>query len=443
MPADEAKPVTAKITKKPRYFYGWNIVGAAFMAQLAYAQHFSSNLGLFFKPLQAEFGFTRSAMAAIQTVARMTEGVTAPIVGPFIDRYGPRILMPLGAIIVAVGSILATRSTSVWQFYLTRGITTAFGYTLLGVLVVDVTISKWFARKRGRATGITRIGSSLSTFIMTPLTVFVIEKYGWRQMFVVFAVFTLSTVLLPALIFMRRRPEDMGLLPDGDEPGAMVEALAKGKLKPSSVKESVAPEKVWSRREVLRNSAFWLVAATYTVDAFAFQAINISMPPYFQDLGHGAAVVAAVLTFRGVVMAVAAPVAGFAAEHANRPVIRAIPFMMQCVAAVLFLMAKSPVFLWLAVVVYGTALASTGVTQAVVWADFFGRHSLGTVRSMAYFLIFGFGAIGPVVMNAIYDVTGSYRPAFLGIFVLFVIASLMIMAARPPKPRTVATPTTP
>ncbi|MFH0847539.1 MAG: MFS transporter [Chloroflexota bacterium] len=432
-PEVTAKPPQAG--KKPRYFYGWNIVGTAFMAQLAYAQHLSANLGLFFNPWQAEFGSTRSAMAFIQTLARITEGVTAPIIGPFIDRYGPRILMPLGAIIVAIGSIAASRSSTMLQIYLTRGVATALGYTLMGVLVVDVTVNNWFVRKRGRATGITRIGSNLSHMIMTPITVFVIARYGWRQMFVVFAFFTLAMVLLPSAIFMRRRPEDMGLLPDGDEPGAMVEALAKGKPKTPSVKESIAPEKVWSRREAMKTSAFWLVAATYTIDAFAFQAVNVSLAPYVQDLGHGPVVVSAIIAFRSIVMAVTSPFAGIAAEHANRPIVRAIPFMLHCMAASLFLMAKAPVFLWLAVAVYGIAFSSTQVTQSVVWADYFGRLSLGSVRSIAYFFIFGFGAIGPVVMNAIYDVKGSYQLAFVGILVLFAIATFMIWISRPPRPK--------
>ncbi len=436
MPPVETKPLPTKTGKKPRYFYGWNIVAAAFVANLSYAEHFSSNLGLFFKPLQAEFGWSRSALALIQTIARLTEAIGAPIVGPFIDRYGPRLLMPLGAIICYSGSLLAARANTIWQLYLLRGVVAAVGFTLMGILVVDVVVSNWFVRRRGRAIGITRLGINFSTFIMTPVTVFVIANSGWRRMFVVFAILTLVTVLLPSFIIMRRRPEDMGLYPDGIEPSAAKEeAPSEEKRASSRAWVSPASERTWRRSEVLRTSAFWLVVAPYAIDALALQGINISMAPYIQDLGYGPAVLAAILTFRGVVMAILSPFAGFVAEHADRAVVRAVPFLMQCIAASLFLLAKSPLFLWLAVVVYGTAGASSGITQAVIWADYFGRPSLGTVRSLGYLFILGFGAAGPVAMNAVYDLTGSYHPAFISIIVLFLIASFLIWVVRPPKPK--------
>ena len=88
--------MTTTKDRKPRYFYGWHIVGASFLAHLAYAEHHSSMLGFFFRPLQSEFGWSRSALAAVQTIARLVEALFAPVVGPLIDRYGPRVLMPSG-----------------------------------------------------------------------------------------------------------------------------------------------------------------------------------------------------------------------------------------------------------------------------------------------------------------------------------------------------------
>ncbi|MFH0847541.1 MAG: MFS transporter [Chloroflexota bacterium] len=434
MPADETKPIAVKTNKKPRYFYGWNIVGAAFMAQLAYAEHYASNMGLFLKPLQEEFGFSRSALAAIQTIARGTEAVSAPIIGPLVDRYGPRVLIPLGAIVSAVGSIMAARSGSIWQLYLARGIITAVGFSLMGALVVDVVISKWFVQKRGRATGTTRIGGNVSTFIMTPVTVFVIARYGWRQMFVVFAVFTLATALLPSAIFMRRRPEDMGLHPDGIEPGTDL-SVSPSQEKSRSIHAGASQERTWTRREVVKTSAFWLLTTAYAVDALVVNGVNISMAPYIQDLGYGATIVAGVLTFRGGVMALVSPLSGFVAEHADKPIVRVIPFMLHWVSALSFLLARQPVFLWLAGGIYGAAVVSGGIIQSVVWANFFGRPSLGTIRSLGFLLTFGFGAIGPVVMNTVYDLMDSYRPAFFSIIALSAVSALLIWVVRPPKPQ--------
>ncbi|MFC1905169.1 MFS transporter, partial [Chloroflexota bacterium] len=227
--------MTATTSKKTRYFYGWNIVAVSFLANLGYAEHQSSVLGLFFRPLQNEFGWSRSALATVQTIARLTEALTAPFVGPLIDRYGPRVLIPIGAIIVGFAMLGVTQINALWQFYLLRGIVAAIGFTLMGMLVTGVAINNWFIQKRGRAIAISRLGFIISNIIFIPITVFVIAASGWQTMFVIFAVVTWSFAIVPSAIFMRRRPEDMGLYPDGIDPST---TKAKNHQKGHSITEA-------------------------------------------------------------------------------------------------------------------------------------------------------------------------------------------------------------
>jgi len=416
---------------KPRYFYGWNIVGASFLAHLSYAEHHSSMLGFFFKPLGSEFGWSRSSIAAVQTIARVTEALIAPVIGPLIDKYGARVLMPVGAVIVGLSMLGVTQVSALWQFYLFRGIVVAVGFTLMGALVTDVAINNWFVRRRGRAIAFARLGSNLSNIIFVPVTVFVIASSGWHTMFVVFAVVTWLVVLVPSVIFMRRRPEDMGLYPDGDTPGD--DRMQNGEEKPSGM-YTTPGEPVWNRREVLTTGSFWLLAASLGISSMAFQGINISLAAYIQDLHYDNTTLAAVMTVRAVIMAAVLPFMGLVAEHAHRVSVRVIPFIIQGLGAFLFLLAGQPVFLWLAVAVYGIGMSGIGVIQGIIWANYFGRFSLGLVRSMGFFVAFGFGAAGPVAMNAVFDITGSYRPAFIVITGLFAAAAFLIGVARPPRP---------
>jgi len=431
MPPDEVNDVKATTGKKPRYFYGWNIVAASFLAQLSYAEHFSSLLGFFFKPLHSEFGWSRSAMAAVQSIARVTEALIAPVVGPLIDRHGARVLMPIGAIIVGLAMLGITQVNALWQFYLLRGVVSAIGFTLMGGLVSGVAINNWFIRKRGRAIAISRIGSNLSNIIFVPVTVFVIAASGWQTMFVIFAVVTWIAVLLPSVILMRRRPEDMGLLPDGIEPGnAGVSENNEGFLSDGLTS---APEPIWSRREVLKTRSFWLLAASFGINSMAFQGINISLAPYIQDLGYGEGMLATVMTFRAIMAAVALLLAGFLAERADKVIIRVAPFVIQGIAVFFFLLAREPVFLWLAVALYGFGLSAVVVIQEVLFANFFGRLSLGVVRSLAFLVSFGFGASGPIAMNAVFDITGSYQPALITIIGFFALSAFIMSIAQPPK----------
>ena len=115
--------------KRPRYFYGWNIVFASFLAHLSYAEHHSSVLGFFMRPLNQAFGWSRTEISVVQSIARFVEAGASFFVGPVIDKQGPRLLMPLGAIIVGIAMIVTTQVESIWQFWLLRGVVVAIGFT--------------------------------------------------------------------------------------------------------------------------------------------------------------------------------------------------------------------------------------------------------------------------------------------------------------------------
>ena len=345
--------------------------------------------------------------------------------------------MPLGAIIAAAALLAVTQVDSLWQFYLVRGIVAAVGFTLMGFLVTGVSINNWFIRMRGRALAISNVGSSVSNVILMPSAVFVIAAFGWRSMFGIFAIITIVVVMIPSAILMRRRPEDMGLLPDGDEPAERGDQGADGDTAAAS---GIVEEVRWTRREALRKPTFWFLSLSFAVASLAFQGINISLAPYAQDLGYSDTIVAATLTVRALVMAVTLPLVGLLAEHADRPGIRIFPFACQGVGAALFLFGSEPVFLWAAVMIYGVGITSLGVTQEVLWANSFGRLSLGTVRSTGFVITFGFGATGPILMNLIFDVLGSYRPAFVLFIALFTIAGVIAIFIRPPRSRATVEP---
>ncbi|MBF8267007.1 MAG: hypothetical protein HW388_515 [Dehalococcoidia bacterium] len=442
MPPENTPPPTAGTRKKPRYFYGWNIVAASFMAHLAYGEHYSSVLGLFFKPFKAEFGWSRTAMSAVQSIARVIEALAAPIVGPLIDRYGPRVLMPVGGIIVGLAMLAVTQMTTLWHFYLLRGGLTALGFMLIGGMVTTVAVNNWFVRKRGRALAFAGVGTNLSNVALVPIIVWLIAAHGWRSVFVLFAILTWVVVVIPSAILMRRRPEDMGLHPDGVEPTAAKVANPAGEEQTSQSRAAASTrEPVWSRKEVLMTSTFWMLIGASAVDNLAFQGINISLAPYIQDLGYNDTLMAAVVTFRAAIMAISLPAMGFLAEYAHRVQIRVFPFVLLAIGSFLFLLAGKPTFLWLAVGVYGLGLTAVGMVQEVLWANFFGRLSLGMVRSTAFLVAFGFGAAGPIFMNAVFDIVGSYRPAYILFIFLFLIAGVLMAMVRPPKARRYAEPT--
>ncbi|MBA7615915.1 L-lactate transporter [subsurface metagenome] len=440
MPPDEVNEVTVTTGRKPRYFYGWNVVGASFLAHLASGWQLSTMWGFFFKPLQNEFGWSRSALAGVHSTVRVTEALIAPVVGPLIDKYGPRVLMPTGAIIIALAMLGATQINALWQLYLLRGIVVAIGLALIGALVTGVAVNNWFIRKRGRALAISRLGGNISNVIFVPTIVFVIATSDWRMMFVVFALVTWLFVTIPSAVLMRRRPEDIGLYPDGIKPGAIeVGSSRAGEQIPLPSEVSLPLEPVWNRREVLMTVTFWLLAICVAIGNMAWQGITISLVPYIQDLGYDDAALATVVTYRYIIQAVSVVFMGFLAEHAEKVPVRVAPFVIQGIGAFLFLLAGEPVFLWLAVTMLGLGFSGASIIEEVLWANYFGRLSLGLVRSLGFLVSFGFGASGPIAMNAVFDILGSYRPAFMVIIGLFTISAFIMGVVRPPKAHRYAT----
>ena len=438
VPSSDENGEPPRRRRRGRYFYGWNIVAASFMAHLAYAEQFSSTLGLFFRPFQSEFGWSYTKIATVQTISRFVEAGTAPLIGPLVDRFGARTLLPVGALIAGTALVGVTFVDSLWQFYLVRGFVAAIGFTLMGSLVTSVAINNWFIRMRGRALAISNTGASISNVVMIPVAVYVIAEFGWREMFWIFAILTWIVVLAPSTILIRRRPEDMGLRPDGVEDMASVAPSASGfaghAVPVTPQRAEPMREPLWTRREALKTPAFWLIAGCFAIASFAFQGINISLAPYLQDLGYEEAFLAAALTTRAIVMAVTLPAVGVLAERASIGPIRAMPFVLQGIGSTLFLFADNVYLLFLALIVYGMGITSLGVTQEVLWANSFGRLSLGSVRSAGFVITFGVGSTGPIVMNYIRDELGSYQPAFALFIVFFVVSAILVLFLRPPTP---------
>lgn len=430
---DIAAPESQQAARKRRpLFYGWYIVLASFLAHLAYAEQNSSILGVFLRPMTGDFGWSRTELTGAQSVARLVEGGFSPIVGPFIDRYGPRPLMVLGSIVAGIGFLGLSRARTLWEFYLTKGVVTALGFLCMGHLVTNTAISNWFVRQRGRAIGIAGMGTSLASIAMAPLVVWIIGRWDWRTAWIAFAVLTWVVVLVPSGLLMRRRPEDQGLRPDGDPAPSPRPEGPQGEGSGAAVPEPPL-EPVWSRREVLRTSAFWLIIATFSVSNLAFQGINISVVPYFEDLGYATEVAAAALSVRAVFQLLGAPLWGFAAERVDVRKLGVLKFALQGAAALLLLVGRSAPVLFAGIVIYAAGSSGSAVISEIIWAACFGRLTLGSVRGVGTTLLTAFSAAGPVFMNAVYDATGSYAFA-LGLFVaLFVLSAILIAFLQPPQ----------
>ncbi len=422
-----------KARTKPRYFYGWKIVWATFLSRFSFASGNASVLGLFFTPLNSEFGWSRTVISGVLSLARLFEGLTSPLLGPIIDRYGPRVPMIIGGILLSLGFLSLSLMANLWQFYLIRGVFMAAGFALTGMLVTNTAVSNWFIRRRGRAIAMAGMGTNTGMLIIAPVTVGIIAVWGWQTAWLFFAILAWIVVVIPSAILMKRRPEDIGLKPDGDLPAASNDP--NNPSRQSTTTRPAAGEAVWTRREVMRTPAFWLLITGISSSMLAFQGVNISIAPYAEDLGLGAATIAALLMVRSIATLAVTPGWGILSERVASPLVRVSPFFIQMLASAFLALADRSVMLWLGVVFYGTGFAGMMIIQEVIWANYYGRLTLGTVRSTSLPLQVLIAGGGPVLINVVFDITGSYRPAYTAFIGLYLLAALLVWFARPPKAR--------
>ena len=202
------------IRHRPTIYYGWYIVAVALIVQCLSVGVSAFAGGVFLKPMAADLHWSRQDFSAVQTVTSVVTGLIGFVVGGLIDRRGPRLLMIIGAIISGSALCLTAAVQEPWHFYLVRGIAQTIGMAMVGNLVVNVTLARWFVVRRGTAIAMASIGFSLGGLLLSPLMSSWIQSYGWRETWIILGCLTWA-IVIPCAFVMRRSPEDYGLSPDG------------------------------------------------------------------------------------------------------------------------------------------------------------------------------------------------------------------------------------
>ena len=312
-----------------KFFYGWIIVAVGFLAHIASAFSISSTLSVFLKPLSADLGISRGVFSLIRSGEIIIGAAAAPVIGTLLDRYGGRWLIAAGGLVSGAGFLFLGQARNYWQFLLVRWLLISPGDSLMGSMVVNVSISRWFVRMRGRALALAGMGHGLAKVCMPVAAATLILYVGWRGAWVVFGLVTLVLVVGPSLIFMRRRPEDMGLRPDGGADAQTENNPGGGKAASAKARPSAGDEVQWSRREAIGTPAFWLIVTTFGVSHVGVTGLNLHVFSFVSDQGHSPMVAALVMSIIAVMQFSTPMVWGLLAERKNVARLIMAKFLIQ------------------------------------------------------------------------------------------------------------------
>lgn len=395
----------------------------------------SSTLSVFLKPLTEDLGVSRGLFSLLRSGEILIGAALAPLVGPMVDRYGGRWLMVGGALAAGIGFVLMSQVSAFWQFLALRWTLVTIGGVFMCHMVVSVTVSRWFMRKRGRAIAIASLGQGFSKVLIPVVTATLFVWVGWRFTWAIFGVITLIIVLIPALIFMRRSPEDMGLKPDGiDEPEDGGEVTSSKTDKKTRLDNS-ADEVVWTWQEVIRTQTFWIICFIYGMANVGIAGLNLHVFAYVTDVGFSNIVAATVLSIIASTQLGSTLVWGVISERMEIRRSSALMFVIQAAGLGMVLALNQIAPLYIGFLLYGVGLGGGWVLQELVWASYFGRVSLGMVRGLGILVTHAFGAAGAPFFGFVHDVTGSYQVSFFAFVIALALAALLSLMVRAPRKR--------
>ncbi|MCP4752722.1 MAG: MFS transporter [Proteobacteria bacterium] len=410
------------VPNERKLFYGWVIVGTAFLCWFTADAFGWYTFGVFIGPITRDLGWTTTALTGALTLRMVVAGFIGPVIGPLADtKHGARILMTGGVLVAGAIPIAVSRIDELWQFYLLYSVFGAVGMVGFGGLVTNAVISKWFIKMRGRAIGIATIGISSSGVVFVQLSHYLISTYGWRFTLVTIGLLIWGIALLPVLLFVRRQPEDMGLRPDG----VTTEVLA-------NEAESVG-EDVWTLKEALRTKALWLLLTGFNITGLALSGVFIHFFPFIEYKGFSADVAANAITTFAFCCAIVKIPWGLLAERIHVRYCITACYIGCALSLLILLNTNGLFFVFLYAVVYGIALGGDMVLRELVWADYFGRTFLGTIRGVVMPINLISMAGGPLFAAWLRDLTGSYQLPYTIFVVTTVTGTFFLFIAKPPQ----------
>lgn len=402
-------------------YYGWFVVGAAaVMALLSMGVH--GSFGNFLKPLSAEFGWERATVAVPVAMATLMNGLFQPCVGWLVDRVGPRRVITLSVLLLALSTAAVAGATGLWYLTVVYGVLFALGFTGAGIIPNTALAARWFVRQRGRATGLVSVGGSVGQLTLIPASMALLLWTDWRTTYFLLGVMVLLVGLPVALLVLRNDPQELGLHPDGDAMPAEAHATPQG--------QQTAPLAPAHWREALASTPLWLLGGGFFVCGFTTQLVMMHFVAFAVDRGLSPAVAATALGLLGGCNIVGSLLAGTVSDRLGRKNPLAVVYVVWAIAFAWLLGVETPWALYLFAALAGLPWLSTVPLTVSLTAEIYGIRHMGTLVGLVFMIHQFGGALGAYLAGWCFDLTGSYTPAYLLGIVLLLAAGVASYAIQ-------------
>ncbi len=432
---------------RPPFYYGWLVLATAGLGAFVATGVAQTVLGGVQDLIADDMGWSRSTIALAATAGTWTSGLTMPFVGRLVDRYGPRYMMLAAALVVGCCYLALGGVSSVWQFFVAYIIARSLAGPNLQNVVPRTVAVNFFRRKRNLALGITALnrigGEALNLLIITSVA----AASGWRIAYRSLGVVALP-LAIPLFLIMRKRPEDIGLLPDGDDPARRV-ARARRFAQPRS-SERPAPaaqdgEFDWRLSEVVFVPSFWYIVWAEFVGVTVTAAVAFQLVPFLHDSGMPYPAAVGALTISVLLGGLSVPLLGHLSDMftIKRLVIAGLLATMVPTLAFAALGASGALGLpggldipsvgFYIAIVWGISSGGIPIVGSMMLGNYFGRTTFGTLTGLTGPFRTAAMGLGPSLGALVYDITGDYPAIFVIAAVAYVAAVALTSAVRHPQ----------
>ena len=412
-------------TGQGRFFYGWIIVavmGASGAVSMAMG---SLNFGLFIKPMGDDLGIGRASFGWAHTARHSASSVTSPIIGWLIDRFGSRVMLPVATLATGAAMVGLAYMSLPWHLIALFAVMGVVGMSGPGSLVTSVPVLKWFVRDRGRAIAFTSLGIPIGAVLFVPLTQFLIDGVGWQTAWVVLAIIGVAVIVPLSAVFVRRQPEDMGLLPDGAASPSTGDNGPRGR--------EPADEVSWTVQEAIRTSTLWRLVVVFCAVQLAVGTVALHRIAAFMDRGLDPTLISFATAFDAVCAGASTFVFGMLVRRVPARFLGGLGFSMLATASVMTVYATNLPIMFISMAIFGLGIGGMMFLQSFIWADYFGRESVGSIRGLVNPINLVVGGLGAPAAGYVRDITGSYDPAWWAGVALMTFAAVLTVVTPPPR----------
>jgi sugar phosphate permease len=415
-----------------KIFYGWWIVLASFLILSFTSMTGSYGLSLFYKRLIDYFGWSRTALAGAISLSRLETGFLAGVEGFLVDRFGARRMILVGITLSSIGMILLSRIESLFAFYIVFVILITFGRSLSSMVAIDTTVANWFIRRRGTAFGLLRTAVAVGAAGVIVVAWF-IDQYGWRTSFVAIGIATFI-LGIPTALVIRHRPEQYGLLPDGDSQAHDVRKDSSGHG--SQIDDPADNEDIGMPiMKALTSKPFWTLSFGFSIRIMVTSAATLHAIPLVEDLGYSQTTAAAILGSMGMVSIIGRLGGGLLNDYIGTKRVAVASVCCLALSCLILAFAQNLWQIILFVAIYAPSYGCSAATMPAIKGDYFGRLNYGSIVGLSGMVQMAGSMLGPIFAAYVFDTTGDYKFAFIIFAILLTISAALFASLTPPRYR--------